>query len=149
MKKLMTTALAAATLALAVPGTALAQDEYPLKGAEWIDITGISIEDGGGLKYAQWLATEWRKRLDYQVEKGWIEGYEIWSNTYARQNEPDLWLIIRYNDWADDDTWEARGREMRAYMDRSIQQLNEESGNRAKYRKVGSDVLAKRLVWRE
>lgn len=149
MKKLMTTALAAAALSLAAPGTALAQDQYPLKGAEWIDVTGISIEDGGGLKYAQWLATEWRKRLDYQVEQGWIEGYEIWSNTYPRDGEPNLWLVVRYEDWVDDDTWEARGRQMREYMDRSIAQLNEESGNRAKYRKVGSEVLVKRLVWRE
>lgn len=149
MKKLMLAAFAASTLAFAAPSAAFAQDQYPLKGAEWIDVTGISIEDGGGLRYAQWLATEWRKRLDFQVEKGWIESYEIWSNTYPRENEPNLWLVVRYNDWTDDETWETRGREMREYMAQSIAQLNEESGNRAQYRKVGSEVLIKRLVWRD
>jgi len=37
---------------------------------------------------------------------------------------------------------------MREYMQRTITQLQAESGDRAKYRTVDSDILAKRLVWR-
>lgn len=148
MKNLTMTALAAASLAFAVPQSASAQDQYPLKGAEWVEITGISLEDGGGLKYATWLASEWRKRMDYSVDQGWIKSYEIWSNTHGREGEPDLWLIVRFDNFDSNEEFEARGRKMRAFMQRNIQQLQQESGDRSDYRKVMGDVLAKRLVWR-
>ena len=149
MKRITTAALAAAALSLAMPQSASAQDQYPLKGAEWIEITGISLADGGGLKYANWLASEWRKRMDYSIEQGWIEGYEIWSNSYGREGEPDLWIIVRFDDFSTNEEFEARGRQMRQYMQRNIEQLQQESGDRSEYRKVLGDVLAKRLVWRD
>ncbi|MBY6129709.1 hypothetical protein KUW15_13390 [Qipengyuania aquimaris] len=149
MKHLMKSALIASALAFAMPQAASAQDQYPLTGAEWIEVTGISIEDGGGLKYATWLATEWRKRMDYAVSQGWIESYEIWSNTHGRDGEPDMWLITRFDEFESNEEWEARNRQMREYMQRNIQQLQAESGDRAKYRKVLGDVLIKRLVWRD
>ena len=46
MKHLMKSALIASALAFAMPQAASAQDQYPLTGAEWIEVTGISIEDG-------------------------------------------------------------------------------------------------------
>ncbi|WP_226699952.1 hypothetical protein [Qipengyuania gaetbuli] len=149
MKSLTKSVLAAGALLVAMPQTAVAQDQYPLKGAEWIEVTGISLEDGGGLQYANWLAGEWRKRMDYAVSQGWIESYEIWSNAYARQGEPDMWLLTRFDDLASNEEFEERGKKMRAYMQRNIQQLQSESGDRAKYRTVLGDVLIKRLVWRD
>ena len=149
MNRVMKTALAVSALAFATPQPAVAQDEYPLTGAEWVEVTGISLKDGGGLKYATWLSTEWRKRMDYAVQQGWIESYEIWSNAHARDGEPDMWLITRFEDFASNAEWEAQNRQMRQYMQRNIQQLQAESGNRAEYRTVMGDVLIKRLVWRD
>lgn len=148
MNRLTRIALAATAPAFAAPLPAHAQDEYPLKGAEWVEITGVSLEDGGGLAYANWLAGEWRKRMDYAVQQGWIQSYEIWSNTYARKNESDLWLITRFAEFESDAEFEARNKQMREYMQRSIAQMQAESGDRAKYRTVDSEILAKRLVWR-
>ncbi|MCA0910469.1 hypothetical protein [Qipengyuania gaetbuli] len=149
MKSLTKAVLAAGALLVAMPQAAVAQDQYPLKGAEWIEVTGISLEDGGGLQYANWLASEWRKRMDYAVSQGWIESYEIWSNAYARQGEPDMWLLTRFDEFESNDEFEARNKQMRAFMQRNIQQLQAESGDRAKYRTVLGDVLIKRLVWRD
>ncbi|MXO52230.1 hypothetical protein GRI42_13025 [Erythrobacter gaetbuli] len=149
MKSLTKAVLAAGALLVAMPQAAVAQDQYPLKGAEWIEVTGISLEDGGGLQYANWLAGEWRKRMDYAVSQGWIESYEIWSNTHARQGEPDMWLLTRFDDFESNEEFEARNKQMRAFMQRNIQQLQAESGDRAKYRTVLGDVLIKRLVWRD
>lgn len=145
--KLPTAALAV-SLAFAAPQAAIAQDEYPLKGAEWIEVTGVSLKDGAGLKYATWLAGQWRQRMDYAVSQGWVQSYEIWSNTYSRKGESDLYLVTRFGEFEDDDEWERRNRQMRQYMQRSISQLNQESADRAEYRTVESEMLLKRLVWR-
>lgn len=149
MNRLLKTALCASVLAFAAPQAAFAQDEYPLKGAEWIEVTSIDIHDGAGLKYANHLASVWRKNMDFAVEQGWIESYEIWSNTHARQGEPDLWLVTRFDQFATNEEYEERGRKYRAMMESTIEQSQEASANRAEYRTLMSDVLIKRLVWRD
>ena len=141
--------LAASALLVAMPQAASAQDQYPLKGAEWVEITGIEISDGAEMKYATHLADVWRKNMDYSVSQGWAKSYEIWSNSHPRKGEPDLWLIVRFDEFASNEEGEARGKQMRAMMQRTISQLNAESGNRAEYRTILGDVLAKRLVWRD
>ena len=148
MNRLTKTILAASALALATPQPAFAQDEYPLKGAEWVEITAIEISDGAGLKYAQHLAGSWRKNMEFSLQQGWITSYEIWSNTHARKGEPDLWLITRFDQFATNEEFEERGRKFREMMARTISQLQSESGDRAEYRTIMGDVLAKRLVWR-
>ena len=148
MKNFIKSAIVGAALVCGVPQAAIAQDEYPLKGAEWIEVTSIDIHDGAGLKYANHLADRWRKNMEFSVEQGWIESYEIWSNTHARQGEPDLWLITRFNEFATDEENEERGRKFRAMMQATISELNAASADRAEYRTIMSDVLIKRLVWR-
>ena len=149
MKHLLKAALCASVLAFAVPQAAQAQDEYPLKGAEWIEVTSIEIHDGAGLKYATYLADVWRKNMEFAVEQGWIESYEIWSNTHARHGEPDLWLITRFDQFATNEEFEERGRKYRQRMQSTIEQMQAGSADRAEYRTVMSDTLIKRLVWRD
>ena len=70
-------------LALAMVG-ALAVGSVPARGGaggepvegwqrSWT-VTGIDVKDGGGLKYAQNLATEWVKNQEYAKAQGWISG---------------------------------------------------------------------------
>ena len=141
--------LAASALLVAMPQVASAPDQYPLKGAEWVEITGIEISAGAEMKYATHLANVWRKNMDYLVSQGWVKSYEIWNNSHPRKGEPDLWLIVRFDEFVSNEEGEERGKQMRAMMQRTISQLNAESGNRAEYRTILGDVLAKRLVWRD
>ena len=60
---------------------ALAQG-WPLVGGDYWEVTGIDIKDGGGLKYANWLADEWRKSLEFSKSKGWIKDYVVFSNVH-------------------------------------------------------------------
>jgi hypothetical protein len=78
-------------------GSVLAE-EWPLVGGDYWEVTGIDIHDGGGFKYAKWLATEWRKDLEFAKSKGWIKDYMIMANVHARSDEPDLYSA-RKNTW--------------------------------------------------
>ena len=149
MNRLTKTILAASALALATPQAAVAQDEYPLKGAEWVEITAVEIADGADFKYAQHLSDRWRKSMDFAVQQGWVKSYEIWSNTHPRKGEADLWLISRFDEFATNEEFEERGRKFRELMARTISQMETESADRAEYRTIMGDVLAKRLVWRK
>ncbi|QIG54767.1 hypothetical protein G6N82_11910 [Altererythrobacter sp. BO-6] len=149
MNKLRISCLAAAALIAASPQLALAQDAYPMEPAEYVEVAAIHIDDGYGLKYAQHLATVWRASQDYAVKQGWITGYEVLVNTHAREGEPNLYLLTRFEKFETPEEQEARGRQFRAQMGRTIAQMQEESAGRAEYRTLGGEMLLRRMKWRD
>jgi hypothetical protein len=128
--------------------TVLAQ-EWPLVSGDFWSVTGIDIKDGGDLKYANWLADEWRKDADYAVSKGWLKGYKIMANVHARAGEPDLYLIRIMEDIASGPEGEERYKEYMEWQKKSQEQMETESGNRAEYREVMSTVLLQDLNFRK
>ena len=60
----------ALTLALVVFASSAYAQDYPFMGGDYWEVTGIDIKDGGDLKYANWLATEWKKNSDFAKSKG-------------------------------------------------------------------------------
>lgn len=144
---------AAVTIAVGVLSTMMATasfaDEWPLKGGDYWEVTGIDIKDGGGWKYANWLATEWRKDLDFAKSKGWIKDYMIVANVHARVGEADLYLIRVREDVPSAAVGEQRNKEYMEWQKKSIEEMVDESGNRAEYREVMSDSLLQVLTFRD
>lgn len=146
LMKLVKLALAAAALAVASPSAA---QEWPMKAAEYVDMTGVHIDDGHSLDYANWLSTQWRASQDYAMEQGWITGYEILQNSYSREGEPDLYLVVRWTEWESPEEEDRRAQMFRQHMQTTIAKMQSESAGRAEYRTVGSSMLLRRLVWRK
>ena len=143
-----------AVLTLAVSGvlfssTSVAQDQWPLAGGDYWEVTGIDIKDGGGWKYANWLATEWKKELEFAKSKGWIKDYMILANVYNRSDEPDLYLVRVVEDVPSAAEGEKRQKEYMEWQTKSIEKMVGESGNRAEYRTVMSSSLLQLLTIRE
>ncbi|AKM11609.1 hypothetical protein AB433_06740 [Croceicoccus naphthovorans] len=133
-------ALAAATLT--VPQVALAQDsEWPMTSGEYVDVAGISIDDGHGLDYAKFLAATWRKGQEFAKSQGWITGYEVMYNVHPRKGEPDVYLLTRFVKWATPEEEEARGKVYRAHMAMTESQMQAASAGRAEYRHVQGSML--------
>lgn len=141
-----------AIVALAVAGVvasapAVAQ-EWPMVAGEYWEVTGIDIKDGGGLKYTQWLASEWKSNMEFSKSKGWIKDYKIFSNVHARANEPDMYLITVSESVVSGAEFQKRTDEFRAWKKKTLEQMQSESGNRAEYREVMSDMLLQELTFR-
>ena len=150
MRKAAITMIAVLTFGVStmmMSGTAVAE-EWPLKGGDYWEVTGIDIHDGGGYKYAKWLATEWRKDLEFAKSKGWIKDYMIIANVHARSDEPDLYLIRVRESIVSAAEGEKRQKEYLEWQTKSIEKMQAESGNRAEYRTVMSDSLLQVLKFR-
>lgn len=132
---------------LAVAPGAIAE-EWPLVGGDYWEVTGIDIKDGGGWKYANWLAKEWRKDLDFAKSKGWIKSYTIFSNVHPRKGEPDLYLVRVFEYLPSAAEGEKRSKEYLEWQTKSIEKMASESGNRAEYREVLSDSLLQVMSFR-
>lgn len=149
MKKLLLSTAAILSAAIANPAIVAAQDDPPLRPAEYVNVSAIHIDDGHGLDYANHLATLWRRSMDFQVEQGWIDSYEILTNVHAREGEPDVYLLTRYTEWTTPEEGRARGEAMRAHMAMTAEQMQEASAGRAEYRTLGSEILLRRQVWND
>ena len=88
-------ALAASTLALVCAVPAAAQDD-PFVGGDYVEVTGVTVDDGHYLDYANFLAGFYKAQEQYAVSQGWETGWEVLANVHKRKGEPDLYLIRRY-----------------------------------------------------
>ncbi len=146
MKNLFMTAAAAVTLAFAAP--AIAQDEAPLKAGEYVEVTGIHVNDGASLKYASHIADSWMMANEYAKQQGWISDYEALVNVHPREGEPNVYLIVRFAEFETVEESESRGEQYREYVQRSMTQLQSESGDRAEYRTIGGTTLLRKYTKR-
>ena len=146
MQKFRLAAFTAASLLLATPLTASAQ-ESPLTAGELVEVGMIKVDDGHNLDYANYLASTWRKSQDYSKQQGWISGYEIWSNEYPRVGEADLHLITYMSQIPDAVEAKKRDQMYRDYMAQTVAQLEASSAGRAQYRHQLGGMLMRRQEW--
>lgn len=147
LKKFALGVVGALLLAVSLPATA--QDENPWKAGNYWNVSGIHIKDGGGLKYAQYLATEWVKMQEYSKSQGWISDFMVLSNTHPREGEPNLYLITIAPSLPSSDEADKRGRMMREFNKTTIAQMQAQSAGRAEIREVGSQMQLRQLVLRK
>jgi hypothetical protein len=140
--------LALGASAMMMSASTVAQ-EWPMVGGDYWEVAAIDIKDGGGLKYANWLASEWRKNVEFAKSKGWIKDYMILSNVYARSGEASIYLIRIMENIPSGPEGEKRAKEYVEWRKKSVEQMQAESGNRAEYREVMSEELLQELKFRD
>lgn len=147
VKQMVLAVVGALALVVSLPATA--QDENPWKAGNYWNVSGIHIKDGGGLKYAQYLATEWVKTQEYAKAQGWISDFMVLSNTHPREGEPNLYLVTISPSLASSDEADKRGKMMREFNKTSIAQMQAQSAGRAEIREVGGQMQLRQLVLRK
>ena len=145
-KSIAVLALGVASMVTAAGASA---QEWPLVQGNYWEVTGVKIKDGGGLKYAQFIAGEWKNNLEFSKSQGWIKGYMIFANVYARANEPDLYLVTITDSIVSGAEGEKRQQAYMAWRKKTLEQMESESGNRAEYREIMSDSLLQELTIRK
>ena len=146
MRKLIFSALGAATIAIAVP--AAAQD-IPLTSGNFWNVSEITIDDGHFSTYADYLAGKWRKQEEFAKSKGWIKDYYILGNNNKRAGEPDLYLVEVFDHMTTPAEDLVREKEMNAFMAQTSRQGEAGSADRAKYRHLGGTMLLQEQVYRK
>ncbi|MCJ7421976.1 hypothetical protein [Sphingomicrobium astaxanthinifaciens] len=145
MKRLM---LAAGLAAATMWATPAAAQDWPMTPGSYWEVTGIDIDDGHMLDYANWLASSWKRGQEFAKQQGWIKGYHILNNVHARHDEPDIYIVTIFDDMVSPEEGERRRKAFQQHMERTAAQLQQESGQRATFRHVGSTVLLRDMVFK-
>lgn len=145
MRKLMITALGAAALLFATQATA---QDIPLTTGNFWNVSEITIDDGHFATYADFLAGQYRKNMEFQKSKGWIKDYYILANANKRAGEPDLYLITIFDHVTTPAEDLVREKESNAFLAQTSRSADASSGDRAKYRHLGGNLLLQEQVYR-
>jgi hypothetical protein len=144
MHKIFVGALCAGAMLMSVP---VAAQELPIKSGDFWDVAAVTIDDGHFGDYADYLAGQYRKNMEFQKSKGWIKNYYILSNGNKRAGEPDLYLITVFDHVTTPAEDIQREKEANAFLQQSTRQGMAGSGQRATYRHLGSDMLLQEMTW--
>jgi hypothetical protein len=147
MKKMLFAAMLGSPFVIALSTPAVAQNS-PFTPGDYEEVAMIEVSDGGGLEYANFLATTWKKNQEFAKSKGWITGYQVLSNVYNRPGEPDLYLVTSFTSLPDAAEDEKRNQAYRDFMKQSDAESEAASGDRAKYRKVLGSFLLRQLKFK-
>jgi hypothetical protein len=150
MKRTFASALLTAVLisAWVTTPTLVHANDYPMTPGEFWEVTGVHLKDGGGLAYANFLASQWKADQEFAKSKGWIKGYKVLANAYPRKGEPDLFLIVISDRLATGPESDKRNDEYLAWTKKSMSQLSKESGNRLEIREIESNTLLQEMMFK-
>lgn len=141
MHKFGLAALGAVAIAFALP-TAVAAQEDPFVGGDYVEVTGVTVDDGHYMDYATFLSGFYKAQEEFAIKQGWQTGWELLSNVHKRAGEPDLYLVRRYRDLPSGAEGDKRAAQIRAQVKMSDAQMQAASGERAKFRHImGSQLL--------
>jgi hypothetical protein len=142
-------AILAASLSFAFATPVLAQDAYPMDQGDFVEISAIQIDDGHTVDYLNHVTGLWRRGQEFAKSQGWITSYEVMANVHPRKGEPDVYLITRSSRMVDAAEQKKRDDAYNAHMQRTVAQLESESGERAKYRHLAGTQLLRELRFKK
>jgi hypothetical protein len=138
-------ALAALLCLLTVSGPALA-DEHPYTEGAVVNVASIRTLEGKFDDYMAWLSTTWKKMQEESKKKGYILDYQVMAVEPRGPDDPDIYLVITYKNWAALDGALAKGDEISTAIEGSVAAANKAQGERDKIRRVLGSQTMQRLV---
>jgi hypothetical protein len=127
--------------ALALLGlTALSTSVYA-DGRDWddgpvINVAAIRTVDGHFDDYMHWLRTTFKKTSEAAKKAGLITGYRVIVVEPRGPNDPDIYLITEYKNWAALDHLGGKFEKVLTEIEGSVDAANKSEMDRAKIRTV-------------
>ena len=145
MRKTIVGALAALVCFASASGTALA-DDHPYSEGPIVNVSSIRTMEGKSDEYMNWLSTVWKKMQEESKKKGYIVDYEVLAVEPRGPDDPDIYLVISYKNWAALDGAVAKGDEIAKAVEGSLAAANKSQSDRDKIRRVLGSQTMQQLV---
>ena len=107
-----------------------------------VNVSAIKTVDGHFDDYMQWLATTWKKQEEAAKKAGLITKYQVLVAQPQGPNDPDIYLVVEYKNWAAFDGIGGKLDAVSAQLEGSVEKANQSEADRAKIRTVlGSKTM--------
>ncbi len=125
-----------AVLGLALVSVAAIAQDHPFTEGTVVNVAAIRTEYGKFDDYMKFLATKWKATQEAAKKAGYITGYKVITVEPRGENDPDIYLVIYYKNWAALDGATAKGDAIAKEVDGSLAASNEAAVSRGKIRRV-------------
>src|ERR1035438_10258431 len=115
----------AASLCLAMMGTAALADDHAFTEGTVSQVSSIRTVDGHFDDYMAWVDTVWKKGMEAGKKAGYIVRYEVFIAQPRTDNDPDLYLMITYKNYAALDDWIVKGDTIAKQTEGSVAASNQ------------------------
>ena len=103
-------AVLSALVALTFMGAAALADEHPYTEGQVVNVSAIRTENGKFDEYMKFVDTTWKASQEAAKKAGYVTGYKVIAVEPRGENDPDLYLVIYFKNWAALDGATAKAR---------------------------------------
>jgi hypothetical protein len=150
MQLIRQTSFACALLALIslamLTTVALADGRYHKDGPV-VNVAAIRTVDGHFDDYMQWLSTTFKQQEEAAKKAGLVLSYHVYVAEPRGPNDPDIFLVIEFKNWAALDGLGGKLDAVSAQVEGSVDKANQSEAGRAKIRTVlGSQTIQEAVL---
>ena len=125
----------AAVLGLAFTSVAVA-DDHPFTEGQVVNVSAIRTEYGKFDEYMKFLDTTWKASQEAAKKAGYITGYKVINVEARGENDPDIYLVVYYKNWAALDGATAKADSITNQVVGSLAAANQGAVGRGKIRRI-------------
>jgi hypothetical protein len=126
----------AAFFGLAFTSVAAFADEHPFTEGQVVQVSSIRTDYGKFDEYMKFLDTTWKASQEAAKKAGYITGYKVITVEPRGENDPDIYLVIYYKNWAALDDATAKGDAIAKQVSGSVASANQGAVDRGKIRRI-------------
>ncbi|MDP8984855.1 MAG: hypothetical protein M3N97_07360 [Pseudomonadota bacterium] len=126
----------AALLGLSLTSVAALAEDHPYTEGAVINVAAIRTEYGKWDDYVKYLDTTWKAEQEAAKKAGYITGYKVINVEPRGENDPDIYLVLYYKNWAALDDWTVKGDTIEKQVMGSHAIANQGAVDRGKIRRV-------------
>ena len=129
-------------IALSCTSFAAMADDHAYSEGPVVNVASIRTMDGHFDEYMNWLATTWKQQQEAAKKAGYIVSYEVLSAEPRSPDDPDLYLVTTYKNWAALDGALAKNDAISKQTEGSVAAASKSQAERGKIRRVlGSSTM--------
>jgi len=129
-------AAGAAFVGLAVTSVAALADDHAYTEGPVVNVAAIRTEYGKFDDYMQYLDTTWKAEQEAAKKAGYITSYRVVTVEARGENDPNIYLVINYKNWAAFDGATAKGDVIAKQVQGTLAASNQSAVDRGKIRRV-------------
>ena len=138
----------AAVLGLALTSTAVLADDHAFTEGTVVNVSAVRTEYGKFDEYMKFLDTVWKPLQEAAKKAGDVTGYKVITVEARGADDPDLYLVVYYKNWAALDNSTAKADAITKQVEGSLEASNKAAVERGKIRRLlgswtGQELLLK------
>ena len=144
MMKMNRRSIAAASVALMFGfcGAIVSAEDRPYTEGNVVTVSAIRTEYGHFDDYLKFLATTWKQEQEASKKAGLILDYQVQQAEPRGPNDPDIYLVVTYKNWAVRDGLTAKSDAIATQVYGSVMSSNQGAADRGKIRHtLGSETM--------